>query len=282
MMREYCDLHTHSIYSDGTYTPTELILEAEKKGLSALALTDHNTVSGVPEFLRAAQGTQVEGIAGTEFSTDYGDVELHIVALFLKPQHYSQVMELVAPMMQRKVESNMRLVDGLRKAGYDIDYDDVVAETPLQHVNRVHIAAALMRKGYVSSVNEAFKELLSKQGAFYQQPKRLDVFETIGFIREIGAVSVLAHSFLNLDEAELRTFLEKAVKYGLHGMETLYQTYDLKTEQTAKIIAKEYGIKESGGSDFHGARRPGVAIGTGKGNLKIPTSFFERLKEDVR
>jgi predicted metal-dependent phosphoesterase TrpH len=281
-MRSYCDLHTHSIYSDGTYTPTELIAEAEKIGLSAVALTDHNTVVGVPEFLQAAQGKRIEGVAGVEFSTDYGETELHVNALFVKPQYFSQVDEWVSVMAKNKEESNIRLADNLRKAGYDIRYEEVVGDTPRGHVNRVHFASALVRKGYVASIEDAFKKLLAKDGGFYQQPKRLDVFETIGFIKDIGAVSVLAHSFLNLSEQELIALRDKAVPCGLKGLETMYYSYNERTEARARAIAKAYGICESGGSDFHGARRPGVELGIGKGNLKIPAEFFQRLKEELR
>ncbi len=281
-MRDFCDLHAHSIYSDGTYTPAQLIEEAEEKGLSAVALTDHNTVSGLTQFLHAAEGKQVEGVAGIEFSTDYGDTELHLLGLFLKPQYFSQIAQLLEDMARRKEESNILLVENLQKAGYQITYDEVAADTPLRHVNRVHVAAALLRKGYVSSINQAFEVLLAKDGGFYKQPKRLDVFETIAFVKEIGAVSVLAHPFLNLNEKELRGFLDKAVKYGLHGMETMYSAYDLATEQTSRKIAKEYALKESGGSDFHGGRRPGVALGIGKGNMQIPTEFLQKLKEEIR
>lgn len=281
-MREYCDLHTHSIYSDGTYTPTELILEAEKSGLSAVALTDHNTIAGVPELLQAAQGTKVEGVAGVEFSTDYGTTELHLIALFIQPQYFDQVSDWVSVMGKRKEESNIRLAENLQKAGYDVTYEEVVGDTPRGHVNRVHFAAALMRKGYVSSIDGAFEKLLAKNGGFYQEPKRLDVFETIGFIRDIGAVSVLAHPFLNLKEKDLTGFLNRAVPCGLNGMETMYSAYNPQTESLSRTLAKTYGICESGGSDFHGGRRPGVALGTGKGNLKIPTEFLQKLKEGAR
>lgn len=281
-MKNCCDLHTHSAYSDGTWMPDEIIAEAERIGLSAIALTDHNTVAGLPELFRAAKGKNVEAIGGVELSTDYGEVELHIVGLFIKEEHFDKIEALVAELGKRKDESNIALVAALNRGGYDVDLDEIKAKTPKKHINRAHIASALMEKRYVSSISEAFETLLSKTGGYYTQPKRLDVFETIAFLKEIGCVSVLAHPFQELDEAGVRGFLEKAKPCGLHGMETEYAKYDDATVQKAKQIAKEFGIKESGGSDFHGERRKGTDIGFGQGNLRIPKEFLDKLREEIR
>ncbi len=276
---KYCDLHTHSVYSDGTETPAAIIREAERIGLAAVALTDHNSTHGVPEFLEAAQNTDVEGIAGVEFSTDYGEIELHIVGLHIQPRYFDRVTEMVEGMKQRKMASNIRLAENLRRAGYDVSFEEILAATPDGHVNRVHFAAELVKKGYARSVGEAFDGLLSKTGGYYEQPQRLPVYETIAFLKEIGAVAVLAHPFLNLTEEELREFLPKAIQSGLDGMETEYSTYDKQTTELAKAIAREFGLKESGGSDFHGENKPDISLGVGRGDLAIPISFSEELKK---
>lgn len=281
-MREYCDLHTHSAYSDGTFLPAELIAEAEKIGLGAVALTDHNTVAGLPQFFAAAKGKAVEAVGGVELSTDYGEVELHIVGLFIKEEHFDKISALVAELDKRKEESNVKLCAGLRKEGYDVDLDEIKKKTPNGHINRAHIASALLEKGYVQSIPQAFEKLLSKTYGLFEQPKRLDVFETIAFLKEIGCVSVLAHPFQELDEEALRGFLVKAKRYGLDGMETEYSKYDAETVQKAKAIALEFGIKESGGSDFHGGRRPGIDLGVGRGNLRVSKTFLEALREGIK
>ena len=282
MMKHCCDLHTHSNYSDGTWTPTQLIDGAEKIGLGAIALTDHNTVSGLTEFFRAAQGKNVQAIGGVELSTDFEDVELHIVGLFIQEQHFAKIDGLVEELKKRKETSNILLVAALNKAGYDIDFDEIKSRTPQGHLNRAHIASALMEKGYVQSIPEAFETLLSKTYGFYQQPKRLDVFETIATLREIGCVSVLAHPFQELDESALRGFLAKAKPYGLDGMETEYAKYDDVTVKRLKNIAKEFSLKESGGSDFHGDRRKGTYLGIGQGNLRVPKAFLENLRAGAK
>ena len=283
-MPSLCDLHTHTHFSDGTYSPAELIDEAERMGLAAIALCDHNTVRGLDEFLAAAQGRNIEAVPGIEFSTDYltseGRVlELHMLALFVRPKHHEAINALVAQMAENKQKSNRALIKELQRHGYDITYDEVCAEAN-GNVNRAHVAAVMTRKGYTPTIQEAFAMLLNPENGLYQPPARLPVFETIKFIRSIGAVPVLAHPFLPFkdNEAGLRAFLEQAIPCGLVGMETLYSTYDEKTTALSRAIAHEYGLCESGGSDFHGERKPDIALGTGKGNLAIPYEFLERLK----
>ena len=275
---KYCDLHAHTIFSDGTFTPEELVAEAKKKGLSAVALTDHNTVSGLPRFLAAAEGSGVEAVPGVEFSTDYRDVELHILALFVKPEHYAVITDLLEDAARRKEQSNIDLVAALRQAGYALDYDRIKGKTPNGQVNRAHIAAELLELGYVESVQAAFKQLLSPKHGYYVPPMRIGSYEAIRFIKSLGAVAVLAHPFLNLDEAGLRAFLPEAVACGLDGMETVYSKYTPEQTALPMSIAAEFGLKCSGGSDFHGANKPDIALGTGRGDLQIPAKWLETLK----
>ena len=276
-MRKYCDLHTHSIYSDGTWTPTQIVCEAEKLGLSAVALTDHNSVAGLPEFLHAAKDLQVEAVAGVELSTDYGDTELHILGLFIPTKAFQKVDALVEEMLQRKMESNRLLIKNLQDAGYEIGFGEV-QESAAGQFNRAHVAAKLTEKGYTPSIESAFQTLLSKKAPFYIEPKRIDALESIAFLKSIGAAAVLAHPFLNLTEEALRAFLAQAKEYGLDGMETIYSKYSAETTNAAVNIAKEFGLKQSGGSDFHGDRKPDIFLGTGKGNLCVPTAFFNGLR----
>lgn len=273
----YCDLHTHSVFSDGTYTPEELIREAEKLGLTALALTDHNTVAGLPDFLAAGQGSTVEAVPGCEFSTDYCGTELHILGLFIEPEHYGTVTALMDAAQREKEQSNRELVAALNKAGYAIEYDKVAARSQ-GSVNRAHIAAELLEAGYIGSVQEAFKSLLTKKRGFYKPPKRIGAYDCIRFIKSIGAVAVLAHPFLNLDEAGLRAFLPEAVEAGLDGMEVAYAKYSPETTVTAFRVAEDFGLKQSGGSDFHGENKPDIALGTGMGDLHIPSNWLNKLR----
>lgn len=274
----YCDLHTHSVFSDGTWTPSQIIDQAARQGLT-VALTDHNTVSGLPEFLAAAKARGVEAVAGIEFSTDYMEYDVHVVALFVDAQMYQPIRDYVAQGDSLKEQSNRNLVAALNGAGYAISYDRICAKTPDGRVNRANIAAELVEQGYVPTVKEAFSQLLSAKRGYYIPPKRPGTYETIEFIRSLGALPVLAHPLLTMSEAELRRFLPRAVDAGLLAMETAYTTYDAQTTQLAREIAREYGLLESGGSDFHGDTKPGNLLGQGKGTLQMPYEIYLRLKQ---
>lgn len=273
-----CDLHTHSVFSDGTYTPKELILSAAQMGLSAIALCDHNTVDGLPDFLSAAQDADIEAIAGAEFSVDYRGKELHLLGLYIPEVCFPAVSRLMEDVMARKMQSNLDLIHALHAAGYDIDYETIKNATPNHKFNRAHIAAELTRKGYTATIKEAFKKLLSPSAGYYKEPERISVWEMLDFIIEIGAVPVLAHPFLNLSETELTEFLPFAALHGLAGMECYYSTYDEETTEKSLALADRFGLKYSGGSDFHGSNKPDIQIGIGKGNLQIPYAWAAELK----
>lgn len=273
------DLHTHSTYSDGTLTPSELVALSVKAGLSAVALCDHNTVAGLPEFLEVAKDTSLTAIPGIEFSTDYGGTELHILALFIRPEHYGPITDLLAKMVQAKEQSNLALIQALRPAGIALDYESIKAGTPNGQVNRAVIAAEMVRKGYCETVKEAFAKWLSPKRGYYIPPRRLDAFEVIRFIRSLGAVSVLAHPFLNLDEGGLLRFLHEAKNCGLDGMEVYYPLFEEEKTRLAEKIAEEFSLLKSGGSDFHGENKPEISLGSGKGNLSIPAEILLRLRK---
>ncbi len=272
------DLHTHSTFSDGTVTPRELVSLAVERGLAAVALCDHNTVAGLPEFLSAAEGLSLEAVPGIEFSTDYEGTELHILALFVKPENYGPITLLLEQMLQAKEQSNIALIQSLQSAGIVLDYEAIKSVTPNGQVNRAVIAAEMVRKGYCDSVKDAFSRWLSPKRGYYTPPRRLDAFQVIRFIRELGAVSVLAHPFLNLDEPGLRKFLGQAVSCGLDGMEVFYPLFDEEKIRLAESIAQEYCLLKSGGSDFHGGNKPDISLGTGKSNLAISEDFLKIIQ----
>ena len=279
MMEKCCDLHTHSTYSDGTLTPPELIRLAKQQGIAAVALTDHNTVAGLPFFLEAARGSGVEAIPGIEFSTDYGDTELHILGLFIRPEHYGVITARMEEMLRGKEKSNIDLCKALEGAGVFLSYEDIKAATPTGQVNRALIAAEMVRKGYCESIQQAFSDYLHPRHGYFVPPRRPDAYETIAFIRSLGAVAVLAHPFLNLKTEEaLRAFLPEACQRGLQAMEVYYPKFDESQTKLAVQLAKEFSLRPSGGSDFHGANKPDIQIGSGKGNLYLPISLLEGLK----
>lgn len=272
-----CDLHTHSVYSDGTLTPFELVDAAVGSGLSALAMTDHNTVAGLPDFVCAAEGKPIEIVPGVEFTTADNGIELHILGLFVTPEMYGDINRYIARATELKDESNYKLINRLRERGYDITFREVI-ENSKGHINRANIAAQLVKKGYLKSISEGFETILHKKYGLYEPPERLSSTDTISFIRSIGAVAVWAHPYFHMTFDQAEEFLPRAVKAGLQGMETMYSTYDEETTLKAREVCGRFGLCESGGSDFHGANKPHILLGKGQGNLQIPYAFYEKLK----
>ena len=271
-----CDLHTHSVFSDGTYTPGEIIAEAKRLGL-IVALTDHNTAAGLPEFMDAAQKLGVTAVPGVEFSTEYNGKELHLLGLFVLPEHYAAIERMVKEQHVLKEISNMELVERLNQAGYLIDYMKVKRRNPNGNANRAHMAAELLDQGYVTSIREAFDTILSDNGGFYVPPSRLQLIDVIKELRRIGVLPILAHPLQELTEPELRDLLPNAIEAGLAGMETMHSSYTPETIALAENIAAEFNLLSSGGSDFHGSVKPGISLGTGRGWLCIPSKIYSNL-----
>ena len=277
-IEKYCDLHLHSYYSDGTCSPYEVVESAKALGISSVALTDHNTIKGLGEFLEAGKNQGVDAISGIEFSVDYKGRELHLLGLGINEKYFSEIEDMMDEYLRIREQSNRSMIEALRDAGYLIDYDEIYEKTENGYVNRAHIGAELVEKGYCATVREAFATLLSKDGPYFRPRVFPNVFDMIDYIGKIGAVSILAHPFLQFNEEELREFLLEAKKCGLDGMETVYTEFSEEQTARLKALAEEFDLLESGGSDFHGSTKPDVALGVGFGNLRVPERFAENIK----
>ena len=273
----YCDLHAHSCFSDGSCTPEEIVKAACDAGLRGVALTDHNTVSGLPDFTAAAGRYGIQAVCGCEFSTDYLGKELHILGLFLPRDSWDAVAAYTEIRNRRKARSNRDCTERLARAGYDISYDDILAGNPGASINRVHIARALLAKGYVSSVKDAFDRFLQPEHGFFREPARLDAFDTIRHIKDWGGAAVWAHPLISASPAEIGVFIPEAKSAGLDGIETLYSLYSPEDTRYMEALARKYGLLPGGGSDFHGANKPDIALGTGRGDLRVPVRCLTAL-----
>lgn len=278
-MKGFCDLHTHSYYSDGTLSPKELIDLAVEINLSSIALSDHNTTKGLNEFLSYAKNKPIKAIAGTELSTEYLGKEVHILGLFLPESSFDKIESHVNMLNQRKAESNKQLVKNLINAGYDIDYEALKVANKTGNFNRAHVGAQMLKKGYVNSIKQAFESFLSPEKGFYTPPKRLDVFEAIRFLKDLGAVPVLAHPLLNLTKQEIIELVKNAKAFGLCGIEAVYSTYTQEMQDFCVSVANEFGLLQSGGSDFHGSNKDNIKLGVGLGNLQVPNEFALNLEK---
>lgn len=276
-----CDLHTHSTGSDGSFTPTELVIAAKANGVAALALTDHNTAKGLPEFTAAGKAHGLITVPGCEFTTAWGKTELHVVGLFLPERSWPEVERQMDALRRAKHESNVLLIEKLRQRGCDITYEETAALTDADEFNRAHVARVLQAKGCVHSLDQAFDTLLKEGNGCYFPAKRPDVFERIRFIRSIGGVPVLAHPFqYRKNDEELRELIEHCMDHGLKGMECRYSGYGEEKVAYLEALAGEYGLVKTGGSDFHGDNKPHIQLGTGiEGELDVPYAWLEKLKE---
>ena len=273
-----CDLHCHSTFSDGSLTPTEIVALAKQQGLSAVALTDHNTTKGLAEFMQAGESAGLETVAGCEFSTEIDGSELHILGLFMPQETWVEIEDYVELLHMAKHHSNEKLIERLCEGGYGITYEEIAALTDADEFNRAHVARALVARGYASSVEEAFKKFLRTDGGFYTPARKLGAAATVRFIKSNGGVAVWAHSFFQHEKSEVASILPVLVKAGLDGMETLYSTFTPEQTEAAKAFVKQYNLHESGGSDFHGAAKPDIQLGVGRSNLCIPYAFYEKLR----
>ena len=278
MKPAFCDLHTHSTFSDGSLTPSELVSLAKKEGVGAVALTDHNTGKGLPEFMEAGAREGVVTVPGCEFTTEYDGKELHILGLFFPEESWPEIEDYVELMSIAKQKSNRQLIESLRAAGYDVTYEEAQAMTDARAFNRAHVGRLLRDKGYVSSVQEAFQKILGEDCGFYTPPKRLNALTTIRFIAMYGGVPVLAHPYQKQTHEELVRFLPEAKEAGLAGLESHYTTFTPEETKALEELAERFGLKNSGGSDFHGSAKPDIALGRGKGDLFVPFSFYEALR----
>ena len=274
----HCDLHTHSHFSDGSFSPGWLIAQAKAQNLT-IALTDHNTVAGLPEFLAEAERQHVRAIPGIEFSTVCHGRELHLVGLFIRPEQFALLESIVEDFHRRKAAANQEMVRRLNDAGYAIDYSSLLARNRTGNINRAHMATALVEQGYVSTPQEAFETLLGENLPFYVSCERLETSEAVRILRSIQAVPILAHPLQELTAKGLRQILPELKTAGLLALETHHSSYNDAAIASAGAIAAEFGLLPSGGSDFHGTAKPDIRLGTGKGNLRIPISFLNALEE---
>ena len=275
------DLHTHSTASDGTLSPAELALKAHESGLSAVALTDHDTIDGVKEFISACEQYGVEPISGVEISAKY-KCELHMVGLFVDYNN-SEFKEKLDILKNSRFERNKKMLELLQKNGFDITEDDILGQkenATLANVGRAHIAHAMAAKGYVADVQEAFDKYLKKDMPCYVKRVTYSPEESIEIIHNAGGLAILAHpKFITEDRAELTTLLKRLKKAGLDGMECYYSEHSREFKNLCLDLCKEFDLLPSGGSDFHADNKPHIKIGKACSDMDIPYDLLEQMKK---
>lgn len=275
---DFIDLHVHSSCSDGTYSPAQVISLAARKGLRAIALTDHDTVSGISEALEAGKKLGVEVIPGIEFSTGYQNRDIHIVGLQINHRD-AYFLEALKDFQSSRDRRNEKIIGLLQQAGISVSWTAMADAFPDCVWTRAHFARYLMEHGYVSSVKEAFPRYLGDHAPCFVPREKVTPWQAIELIHQNGGIAVLAHPMLyGLGQEQLRLLFSRLRSAGLDGVEVFYSTNSREEERLSRQLARDYDLAPSGGSDFHGDNKPEISLGTGRGNLKIPYSVLEQLR----
>lgn len=284
-MQKTVDLHTHSYCSDGTFSPEGLVILAKQKGLSAIALTDHDTIDGLSLFHKAGEKHGIETISGIEFAARYQDFhqpELHIVGLGFANEHTS-LTERMAQIQKDRQKRNIQMVKQLQGIGFPITFEEIQQYAGGEIITRAHFATVLLQKRLVRDRNEVFQRYLSPGCPGYVARKVLSPKDCIETIHKADGVAILAHPTLyRLDEDQLIMVAQELCGYGLDGIECYYSTYTATQQKQIQKIANRFALLPSGGSDFHGENKPHISLGTGKGNLVIPYEVWEALKQKCK
>lgn len=275
---KYIDLHVHSTKSDGSYTPTELVAEAIKQGLSCFALTDHDTISGIDEARAAAKGTALTIIPGIEFSTSYYGKDIHMLGLCLDYKNAAFQKQLNYFIESRDAR-NEKIYSLFKEHGIEISKESMKEMFGDVVYTRAHMARFLLNKGYTTSINGAFTHYIGDHGPCYVPRENITPKQTIESILDAGGIPIIAHPLLyKLSKENLENMVKEFKKMGMLGIEAIYWSHTPSDENALRLLAGKYDLIISGGSDFHGANRPNVALGKGKGNLKIPMSILDTIK----
>ncbi len=266
----YADLHLHTLFSDGTYTPNELLRGAQDKGLAAISLVDHDTVSGIELALKEAKAKKIEVIPGIELSAEYKSKEVHILGYFIDYKSKNLSRKL-AVLRENRIRRIHKIVGELKNIGLKLKaqsvFDIAAGGTP----GRMHIAQAMVKQGLVNSIHEAFEKYIGDKGPAYICGFRLSPLEAIRLIKDSGGIAVLAHPYiLNNDE-----LIPEFVKCGLKGLEVYYPEHTRSMVNFYLSLARQYNLAVTGGSDFHGKAKPQIQIGS----TKIPYTLVEALKK---
>ena len=278
------DLHVHSNRSDGSMTPSELVDLAVKKGLSAFALTDHDTVDGIPEALSRARywsdkGIQLEVIPGIEFSTEYMGKDIHIVGIDIDYEA-DFFKRYLTDFVNARIERNKKMCKNLQAVGIDISYEKLMEEYPGSVITRAHYARFLHDHGYTSSMKEAFERYVGDHTKYFVPREKVTPVQAVELILRAGGIPILAHPVIyGLGKTALDTLVSELKAAGLIGIEAVYSTYTPSDERDIKALALKHDLAISGGSDFHGKAKPDIDLAVGRGKLFVHEGILKGLRD---
>ncbi len=274
------DLHVHTTASDGDMRPGELVSKAASIGLETVAITDHDTIKGVPEAIRTGRQSGIHVIAGVEISADYEPGSMHILGYFKTlPDGFEQDLQAVQAARRKRFP---QIIEKLNALGYAITKDDVASIAGDAQIGRPHIAKAMMQKGYVKDYETAFSTYLAKGKPAYVPKEKMNAHQALNLIHHHGGLPVLAHPFtLELEPYELKIAVEQLKSEGLKGIEVFYPEHTRSQKKLYAAIARDLDLFMTGGTDYHGLGRGRISIGDfglDRETLHVMLDTFNRLQ----
>lgn len=273
----YIDLHVHSTASDGTLTPAQVIQLAARQGLSAVALTDHDTAAGIDEAREEAEKVGIQFIPGIELSCVYHEKEIHILGLFINKEDaaFSKEME---KLLSVRSQRNEKMIQLFQSDGFFFTKEDLQKGNPDTVITRAHFARVLTEKGYTSSMEQAFKQYLQYGGKYCMRKEKITPRQVMKILTDNNAFACLAHIMqYKLSWEENKELISFLTSLGLEGLEVYHSSHNKNQILNLQQIARDYHLLPTGGSDFHGTNKPDIQIGTGRGNLHISHGLLENI-----
>lgn len=295
---KYIDLHTHSTASDGTLTPTDVVRRAIDRNLAAIALTDHDTVAGVAEAINAAQDSSLQLIPGIELSCYYKvpytegelayikeghtvkqrEVEIHILGLFVDYQNKRFLAELEL-LRQARYNRNLKMIALFEQDHIPMSMEKLTHGNPNSVVTRAHFARVLMEEGFVATKEQAFKKYLGPGCKYYLPKPEVTPKHVLSLIHMAGGVAILAHPLIyKLGYNQVETLIKTLIPLGLNGIEAYHSSNNVYESDRLRSLAIKYNLVISGGSDFHGANKPDIELGIGRGSIKVTEHVLKQIK----
>lgn len=276
------DLHLHSRFSDGALTPTDIVERARLRGLTAIALTDHDTVDGNPEALEAGARRGVKVIPGVEFSVQVGDVAVHLLGYGVVALN-AAATEAMRQLKEGREKRLTRIVSRLNDLGVPLSSEEVRREAGGSVIGRLHIARALVYRRFVGSVREAFTQYVGRGAKAYVERPRLSAETAVKLLHSLGAAAVLAHPGVIEREypGRLQEVLDVFTALGMEGIEAYYSSHTVEQTNFFLDEARRRNLLVTGGSDFHRPDPDGPEIGTGTGRLKVPPEALAALEAAI-
>jgi 3',5'-nucleoside bisphosphate phosphatase len=269
------DLHSHTNESDGTCSPEQLVEEAVRAGVRTLGITDHDTFKGYDQAVPHAAAAGVELVCGIELSTKLHGHSAHLLGYFFEKNGMGEFRTWVMGQQEARRDRNIRLVARLQELGFDITLEEAEARGRGM-TGRPHFAQILVEKGYVANLRQAFDDYLDESAKGYVFRREPQFAEGVERIRQAGGIASLAHPVRV--KGDVPALMPELAASGLNAIEAYHSDHTAADTELYLGLAKQYGLRVTGGSDFHGAVKPGVTLGRGcNGNLKIPGDLLEKL-----